>query len=131
MSGNTDNTDNTDDNTDNIADGTLVVEADLHRAGALLRSAVPPASFASGFTDRTMARIAHTRMATHPAVLRVAAMQRSFRMLAAAAAIAIVALGVHNTLISPTENGTLVESAIGLEPVSAQSVLSYTSEVFQ
>lgn len=127
----TGNDDDTRDTTDDIIDGTPVVEADLQRAGALLRRAMPPASFSSGFTDRTMARIAHTRIATPPAVLRVAAMQRSFRMLAAAAAIAIVALGVHNTLISPTENGTLVESAIGLEPVSAESVLSYTSEVFQ
>jgi hypothetical protein len=116
---------------DDSANDTPVSEADLVRAGALLRSAMPSETFASGFADRTMARLDRSRGAASVGSLRIGAMQRSFRMLSAAAAVIIVALGVHNTVISPGANATLVESAIGLEPVSAESVLSYTSEVFQ
>jgi len=101
------------------------------RARVLLRDAMPAAAFSSGFADRTMARLAASRIATSPAVLRFSAMQHSFRLLAAAAAIAIVALGVHNTLVARVADTTLVEAAIGLQPVSAASVLSYTSEALQ
>ncbi|MBC7841343.1 MAG: hypothetical protein H7099_03495 [Gemmatimonadaceae bacterium] len=104
---------------------------DIVRAGGLLRNAMPVASFSDGFADRTMARLAAARVAIPPAVLRVAAMQRSFRLLAAAAAIAIVALGVHNTVIARGDNTSIMEAAIGLQPVSAESVLSYTSEALQ
>ncbi len=114
-----------------ITDDSSLDERDLLRAGRLLRSAMPEASFADGFADRTMARIAASRAATPPTVLRAAAMQRSFRLLAAAAAIVIVALGVNNTLIARSDGTTLVEAAIGLQPVSAESVLSYTSESLQ
>ena len=113
------------------ADDSPLDERDLRRAGSLLRSAMPEASFADGFADRTMARLAASRAAVPPTVLRTAAMQRSFRMLAAAAAIVIVALGVNNTLIARSDGTTLVEAAIGLQPVSAESVLSYTSETLQ
>ncbi len=112
-------------------DETPLDDRDLRRAGSLLRGAIPPASFADGFADRTMARIAATRAAVPQTVLRVAAMQRSFRLLAAAAAIVIVALGLNNTLIARTSGASLVEAAIGLQPVSAESVLSYTSETLQ
>ena len=101
------------------------------RTGDLLRSAMPPASFSAGFADRTMARLASARLVVPTAVLRVTAMQRSFRVLAAAAAIAIVALGVHNTVIARGDNTSIMEAAIGLQPVSAESVLSYTSEALQ
>ncbi len=103
----------------------------LRRTGTLLRGAMPAVDFSAGFADRTMARLAATRAAVPPAVLRFSAMQRSFRVLAAAAALTIVALGVHNTFIVRAENTTLVEAALGLQPVSAASILSYTSEVLQ
>jgi hypothetical protein len=106
-------------------------ELEIRRAGNLLRSAMPSESFADGFADRTMARLAATRAITPSGVLRIAAMQRSFRVLAAAAAIAIVALGVHNTMIVRVDDTTFVEAAIGLEPVSAEAVLSYTTENLQ
>lgn len=112
-------------------DETPLDERDLRNAGSLLRSAMLPASFADGFADRTMARIASGRATVPAAVLRAAAMQRSFRLLAAAAAIVIVALGVNNTLIARSNGTSLVEAAIGLQPVSAESVLSYTSETLQ
>ena len=101
------------------------------RARLLLHDAMPAMTFSSGFADRTMARLAAARGATSSAVLRFSAMQHSFRLLAAAAAIAIVALGVHNTLVARVAETTLVEAAIGLQPVSAESVLSYTSEALQ
>ena len=106
-------------------------ETNIARARGLLRSAMPPASFSAGFADRTMARLAAARLVVPPALLRVTAMQRSFRLLAAAAAIAIVALGVHNTVIARSDNTSIMEAAIGLQPVSAESVLSYTSEALQ
>ncbi len=106
-------------------------ELATRRAGNLLRSAMPPADFAAGFADRTMARLAAARVVTPPAVVRVKAMQRSFRVLAAAAALAIVALGVHNTVIARADDASILEAAIGLQPVSAESVLSSTSEAFQ
>ena len=115
-----------DEMTDDSAD-----ERAIGRAGNLLRSALPAAAFDAGFTERTMARLAASRVATPPAVLRFRAMQHSFRVLAAAAAIAIVALGVHNTVIARSANTTIVEAAIGLQPVSAESILSYTSEALQ
>ena len=64
-------------------------------------------------------------------MLRATAIQRNFRVLAAAAALAIVALGVHNTIVARADDASLMEAAIGLQPVSAESVLSYTSDVFQ
>lgn len=103
----------------------------IGHAGNLLRNAMPVASFDAGFTERTMARLAASRVATPPAVLRFRAMQRSFRVLAAAAAIAIVALGVHNTVIARSANTSIVDAAIGLQPVSAESILTYTSEALQ
>ena len=111
-------------------------ERTTERARLLLRDAMPAVTFSSGFADRTMARlaasrIAASRIAASPAVQRFSAMQHSFRLLAAAAAIAIVALGVHNTLIARVADTTLVEAAIGLQPVSAESVLSSTSEALQ
>ena len=106
-------------------------EATLQRAALRLTSSLPPMDFNAGFADRTMARIAASREATPPGVLRFTAMQRSFRVLAAAAAVAIVALGLHNTVIARVENSSLVEAAIGLQPVSAENVLSYSSEVLQ
>lgn len=121
----------TNDPTNNPTDDSPLDEREVGRAGKLLRGAMPPAAFADGFADRTMARVAAARAAAPPTVLRFAAMQRSFRMLAAAAAIAIVALGVNNMLIVRADDTSLVEAAIGLQPVSAESVLSYTSEALQ
>ena len=106
-------------------------ERTTERARLLLRNAMPAVTFSSGFADRTMARLAASRIATSSAVLRFSAMQHSFRLLAAAAAIAIVALGVHNIMVVRVADTTLVEAAIGLQPVSAESVLSYTSEALQ
>lgn len=106
-------------------------ERDLQRAGSLLRGAMPSLSFAEGFADRTMARVAASRAATPPTVLRFTAMQRNFRVLAAAAAVAIIALGVNNVVIARSDGTTLVEAAIGLQPVSAESVLSVTTETLQ
>lgn len=114
-----------------VTDNTPPDELEIRRTGELLRSAMPAASFADGFTERTMARLAAARAVTPPGVLRIAAMQRSFRVLAAAAAIAIVALGVHNTIIVRVDDTTLVEAAIGLQPVSAEAVLSYSTENLQ
>jgi hypothetical protein len=116
---------------DDMIDETPVDAAAIERTGALLRSAMPPATFSAGFADRAMARVATARAATPPAVLRATAMQRSFRLLAAAAAIVIVALGVHNTMIVRVADTSFVEAALGLQPVSAESVLSYTSEALQ
>ncbi len=115
----------------NHGDADGIDELATRRAGNLLRSAMPPADFAAGFADRTMARLAAARVGTPPAVARVRAMQRSFRVLAAAAALAIVALGVHNTVIARADDASILEAAIGLQPVSAESVLSSTSEAFQ
>ena len=116
---------------DDSSDAQPVDERTTTRAGQLLRNALPAATFSDGFADRTMARLAATRATTSPAVLRFTAMQRSFRVLAAAAAIAIVALGVHNTWFARVADTSFVEAAIGLQPVSAASVLSYTSEALQ
>lgn len=120
-----------DDMTDEPPNEPITDDAAIQRAGALLRAAMAPAAFSDGFADRTMARLAAARAVTAPGVLRVAAMQRSFGMLAAAAAIAIVALGLHNTVIARSDDTSFVEAAIGLQPVSAESVLSYTSEALQ
>jgi hypothetical protein len=125
-------------NRDDMTDGAPIDDAAVAKAGRLLRGALNPeaqaSDFAAGFADRTMARLAAARAAapvTPPAVQRVAAMQRSFRLLAAAAAIAIVALGVNNTLIARTDGTSLVEAAIGLEPVSMETVIAASSEDFQ
>ncbi len=115
-----------DDVNDDSADERVIVST-----GNLLRSAMPVAAFDAGFTERTMARLAAARVITPSSVLRFRAMQRSFRMLAAAAAIMIVALGVHNTVIARSANTSIVEAALGLQPVSAESILSYTSEALQ
>jgi hypothetical protein len=114
-----------------MEDETPITEDQLDRAGVLLRGALPPARFAPGFADRTIARLTAARAATPPAVQRVIAMQRSFRVLAAAAALAIVALGVNNVWVSRAENTTFVEAAVGLEPVSAESILSASTEALQ
>jgi hypothetical protein len=106
-------------------------ERELQRVGSLLRGAMPAPSFAPGFADRAMARVAASRAAAPPTVLRVAAMQRNFRVLAAAAAVAIVALGLNNVVLARSDGTTLVEAAIGLQPVSAESVLSYTTGILQ
>ena len=103
----------------------------IERTGRLLRSAIPAANFSAGFADRMLATLSATRVVIPPAALRFSAMQRSFRLLAAAAAIAIVALGVHNTLVARVDDTSLVEAAIGLQPVSAASVLAYSSEAVQ
>lgn len=116
---------------DDMTDETRITEDQLDRAGALLRGALPPVAFAPGFADRTMARLAATRAVTPPAVQRVMAMQRNFRVLAAAAALAIVALGVHNTWVSRVDNTSFVEAAIGLQPVSAESILSVSTDALQ
>jgi hypothetical protein len=105
-------------------------EQELRDAGAMLRRAMPPMNFTAGFADRTMARIAAERPAVSPDVLRFTAMQRSFRVLAAAAALTIVALGAHNTLLARAEHSSLVEAALGLEPVSADAIFS-SSDTFQ
>jgi hypothetical protein len=103
----------------------------IHDTGAMLRGAMPPATFGAGFADRTMARLARDRVAVPPEVLRFTAMQRNFRALAAAAAVTIIALGAHNTLLVRAEHTTLVEAALGLEPVSAESLLSLASDTYQ
>ncbi len=114
-----------------MRDDTPADDITLRRTAHLLRDAMPAADFSAGFADRAMARIAATRMAAPPVTLRFTAMQRSFRVLAAAAAITIVVLGVHNTYIARADNTTLIDAALGLQPVSATSILSYTSEVLQ
>ena len=114
-----------------MPDDALADDLTIRRTAHLLRDAMPATDFSAGFADRAMARVAGTRAAVPPAVLRFSAMQRSFRVLAAAAALTIVALGVHNTYIARAENTTLVEAALGLQPVSATSILTYTSDVLQ
>ena len=116
---------------DDMPDQTPDDEAAARAAGQLLRGALPPMAFSDGFADRTMARIARERAAAPPEVLRLGAMQKNFRLLAAAAAIAIVTLGAHNTLVARTENSSLFEAALGLQPVSAESILSSSSDSFQ
>lgn len=112
-------------------DGAPLDERDVERMGALLRGTLAPASFADGFADRTMARLAATRAVASPAVLRFAAMQRSFRIIAAAAAVLIVALGVNNTLRVRSTDASVIEAAIGLQPVSVESLLSSNVEALQ
>lgn len=116
---------------DDLQDDSLSDARARERTGRLLRSAMPAANFSAGFADRTLATLAAKRVTIPPAALRFSAMQRSFRFLAAAAAIAIVALGVHNTLVARVDDTSLVEAAIGLQPVSAASVLAYSSEALQ
>ncbi len=106
-------------------------EAALRAAGDMLRRAIPPMAFGEGFADRTMARLARERAAAPPELLRLGAMQKNFRLVAAAAAIAIVALGAHNTLLARTDDSSLFEAALGLQPVSAESILSPSSDAFQ
>ncbi len=116
---------------DGMSDQTPPDDTTVRAAGQLLRGALPPMTFSDGFADRTMARIARERAAPPPDVLRFGAMQRNFRWLAAAAALAIVALGAHNTLIARTADSSLFEAALGLQPVSAESILSSSSDSFQ
>lgn len=116
---------------DSRPDDSVSDDRAIERTGRLLRSAMPAANFSAGFADRTLATLSATRVVIPPAALRFSAMQRSFRLLAAAAAIAIVALGVHNTLVARVDDTSLVEAAIGLQPVSAASVLAYSSEAVQ
>jgi hypothetical protein len=114
-----------------MTDETPITDAALDRAGVRLRAALPAADFAPGFADRTMARLAAARATVPPAMPRVVAIQRNFRMLAAAAAVAILALGLHNTYVARADNTSLMEAAIGLSPVSAESILSASSDAFQ
>ncbi|MCC7052731.1 MAG: hypothetical protein IT355_05650 [Gemmatimonadaceae bacterium] len=109
---------------------------EVERTGRLLRSATPEPAFRDGFADRTMARLAASRAAasvtvapTPPSLLRAYAIQRNFRLLAAAATLAIVALGVHNTVVARSDDASVLDAAIGLEPVSAVSVLTYPSDL--
>lgn len=111
-----------------MSDPTPLSDDQLDHAGRLLRGALPPVAFASGFADRTMARVAASRTAPQPAATRVMAMQHNFRLLTAAAALAIVALGVHNTYVSRIDNTSFVEAAIGLQPVSAESILAASND---
>lgn len=106
-------------------------EQAIEQTGAYLRSTMPPRAFSAGFADRAMARVAAERVAIPPDVLRFAAMQRSFRTLVAAAAVAIIALGAHNTVIVRADDSSLVEAALGLQPVSAESLLASSSDIFQ
>jgi hypothetical protein len=115
---------------DNI-DGDPLTERDLQHIGALLRGSMPSAVFTDGFTDRTMARLAASRIETSPTELRFAAMQRSFRVLAAAAAVMIAALGVNNILLIRSTDTSIVEAAIGLQPVNVESLLSSNSQALQ
>jgi hypothetical protein len=120
-----------DDMRDGRGDEDLVDEGVIVRTGELLRSAMPAPQFSAGFAERTMARVAASRVSVPPSMQRAVAMQRSFRILAAAAAIAIVALGVHNTWIVRADDTSFVEAAIGLQPVSAASVLAFIDETLQ
>ena len=106
-------------------------EQEIREAGAMLRAALPSASFGPGFADRTMARITAQKVTIAPDVLRFAAMQRTFRVLAAAAAIVIVALGAHNTVIARSEGASLLDAALGLQPVSAETLLSSAADTFE
>ena len=117
-------------------------DAALDRAGARLRGALPAPAFAAGFSDRTMAALAASRAAAAatapapapapaPAVLRASAMQHHFRIVAAAAAVLIAALGIHNTVVVRNADASIVEAAIGLQPVSVESVLSSTVDTYQ
>lgn len=113
-------------------------DQDAAHAGRLLRGALGTPAFRDGFTERTMARIAAERAAASvtvapvpPSVLRTSAMLHHFRLLAAAAAVAIAALGVHNTVVARADDASLVEAAIGLQPVSATAVLAYSSDALE
>jgi len=101
---------------------------EIAQAGRMLRATMPPMAFPHGFSDRTMARIAAARVQESPAGLPVDAMQRGFRVLAAAAALTIITLGAHNMVITRLADTSFMEAAIGLQPVSAESILSYTAE---
>lgn len=119
------------DKHDELSDETAVSERAIVRTGQLLRGAMPTPAFSAGFADRVLVRVATSRQSVPPSLQRAAAMQRSFRVLAAAAAVAIVALGLHNTWLVRADDTSFVEAAIGLQPVSATSVLSYTDEALQ
>jgi hypothetical protein len=118
-------------NEEQMGEPTPLNEEELRDASAMLRAAMPPVSFKPGFADRTMARIAAERAVVAPEMQRFAAMQRTFRVLAAAAAIAIVALGAHNTVIARADDTSLFEAALGLQPVSAETLLSSAADTFQ
>jgi hypothetical protein len=104
---------------------------DIARAGSMLRAAIPPLEFREGFSDRIMQQLAASGVQQSPDVLRFDAIERGFRMLAAAAAVAIVALSAHNTVITRVADTSFIDAAIGLQPVSAESILSYPSEALQ
>ena len=106
-------------------------ERSIEQTGAALRRAMPAVMFGAGFTDRAMARLVAERITVSPDVLRFTAMQRSFHRLAAAAAIVIIALGAHNTMLVRAEHTSLVEAALGLEPVSAESAFASTADTYQ
>ena len=112
--------------------------------GGLLRGALPAVDFRRGFADRAMARIASNTTASplrsemrsravqiSPSMAQATALQHSFIYLAIAATVAIVALGTHNVVIARTEHTSLVEAAIGLQPVSTELFLSYSSDALQ
>ena len=111
--------------------GTPADDAELRRAGAFLRSAMPAPAFAEGFSDRTMARLNAARQAApSPATLRTQALTRRFPLFAAAAALLIVSLGLYNTTgTTLSADATFVEAALGLEPVTAESVIATTSDL--
>lgn len=106
-------------------------EIEIARAGGILRAAMPPMAFRDGFSERTMARLAASRLQESPDVLPLNAMRRGFRILAAAAGLAIIALSAHNTVITRVADTSFVEAALGLQPVSAESILSYSTEALQ
>lgn len=104
-------------------------ERELQHAGALLRSAMPPQDFAAGFADRVMARIVASEPRVPVSVQRELAVRRRFPLMAAAAALIIAALGVHNTIVTRSGGTSLLDAALGLQPVTADAAFASASDL--
>jgi hypothetical protein len=88
--------------------------AERARLEALLRE-VPRGRFRPGFAGRVLARIASAEAPRLSAALAV-----GFRRLVPAALVIILALLAHNLLTDGAEPQSVLEAALGLEPVTLE-----------
>ena len=88
--------------------------AKRERLEALLRG-VPRGSFRPGFAERVLARITSAEAPRLSAALAL-----GFRRLVPAALVIILALLVHNLLADGPETQSVLEAALGIQPVTLE-----------
>lgn len=97
----------------------------LQRLGADLRER-RVTSFGPGFADRVMARVPSGAV-----VVLDTALRRQFRQLLPTAAAALLALLAHNVFVADTPaDQSVVEAALGLEPVSVDAIYTLESTLY-